>query len=129
MDPAEWSLHHRFFRLEEKHEFTKSPVSAPRQSGNSLEFNDTNATDNPSAKSQEVDCHNFFGASLDPDSAPVMTLHRRTSSDQSVESLLIMGTEDVGIDMCRDLAYSEANSALSGYCSFSSRSNLCASAS
>jgi transposase len=47
---------------------------------------------------------------------------------QSVESVLTTGTGDAGIDRPMALAYSEANSRLSGYCSFSSRSNLCASA-
>jgi hypothetical protein len=39
---------------------------------------------------------------------------------QSVESVLAMGTGDAGIDRPMALAYSEANSVLSGYCSFSS---------
>ena len=46
---------------------------------------------------------------------------------QSVESVLTTGTGDGDIDRPMALAYSEANSTLSGYCSFSSRSNLCAS--
>jgi hypothetical protein len=51
------------------------------------------------------------------------------TADQSVESVLAIGSEDVGGDGLKALAYSDASSALPGYCSVSSRSNLCASAS